>query len=321
MPNTVSVVVITRDRPRDLEVCLPAVLASEFRDFDLVVVDQSCTPASADLVNRLALSDPRVSLVSDSGKGAARARNLGIRATAGEIVAFTDDDCQPESTWLGTLVGALAEDPSAGIAYGTVSPGPHNPRDGFIVGFTPDRRLRLTGKTSKLRDGGISANVAFRRSALVSTGGFDEVLGPGSYFPCAEDFDLAYRVLGQGYALLHVPEARLLHHGLRDWRSGSGLVYRTYIAIGAAYMKYVRVGDMVGVALLARELWLATANIGFNLVRRRGPIGLRRFAGLLVGMVRSYELRVNRDAVVYASPSTHLEPARPAPEAAPTYVR
>jgi GT2 family glycosyltransferase len=315
------VVVITRDRPRDLEVCLPAVLASEFRDFDLVVVDQSSTSASAQLVNGLALSDPRVKLVSDNGKGAARARNLGIRATAGEIVVFTDDDCQPEPTWLGTLVAALAEDPGAGIAYGTVSPGPHDPRDGFIVGFKPDRRLRLTGKVSKLRDSGISANVAFRRSALVSTGGFDEVLGPGSYFPCAEDFDLAYRVLAQGYALLHVPEARLLHHGLRDWRSGSGLVYRTYIAIGAAYMKYVRVGDMVGVALLARELWLAAANIGLNLVRRRGPLGLRRFAGLLVGMVRSYELRVNRDGVVYAPPIRQLEPARPAPEAAPTYVR
>jgi GT2 family glycosyltransferase len=320
MPS-VSVVVITRDRPRDLEVCLPAVLASEFRDFDLVVVDQSSTSDSADLVTRLADRDPRIRLVSDAGKGAARARNIGLRATAGEIVVFTDDDCEPEPGWLGTLVEALTEDPGAGIAYGTVTPGPHDPRAGFIVGFKPKRRLRLTGKAAKLRDGGISANVGFRRSALVSTGGFDEVLGPGSYFPCAEDFDLAYRVLASGYALLHEPEARLLHHGLRDWRSGSGLVYRTYIAIGAAYMKYVRVGDVVGVALLGRELWLAASNIAVNLVRRRGPIGLRRFAGLLVGMVRSFELRVNRHPVVYVPPTTQAEPVRPATETAPTYVR
>jgi GT2 family glycosyltransferase len=302
------VVVITRDRPGDLEVCLPTLLAGEFHEFDVVVVDQSATAVSAEFVTRLAANDPRLRLISDTGKGAARARNIGVEATSGDIVVFTDDDCQPDRGWLGALVDALVRDPEAGIAYGTVTPGPHDLRDGFIVGFKPERGLRLTGKLSKLRDGGISANVALSRSALVSTGGFDEALGPGGYFPCAEDFDLAFRVLAKGYALLHVPNARVVHHGLRDWRSGSGLIYRTYIAIGAAYMKYVRMGDLVGVALLIHELWLALTNIVVNLVHRRGPIGMRRFTGLLVGMVRSFELKINRETLMYSA-SSKLEQA------------
>ena len=296
---SVSVVVITRDRPRDLDVCLRAVLSSTFRDFELVVVDQSAQSASAQLVGQLATQDSRVRHMPDAGTGAARARNVGSAATRGDIVVFTDDDCEPEPAWLGSLVGSLRDDPGAGIAYGSVIPRAHDRQDGFIVGFVPKQRMRLKGRLSKLRDAGISANVALRRGALEATGGFDELLGPGSYFPCAEDFDMTYRVLSQGYALLHVPEARVVHHGLRDWRSGSGLVNRTYVAVGAAYMKHLRLRDVMGLVLLTHELRLAVFNIVHNALRGRGPFGFGRLRGLLMGTWRSFELDVDQRGAMY----------------------
>jgi GT2 family glycosyltransferase len=302
-PGAISVVVITRDRPRDLERCLNAVLASSYRDFELVVVDQSAGSTSQTIVEGLAMHDARVRLVRDSGKGAARARNAGTAATMGNIVVFTDDDCEPRPDWLGLMVEALEGDATVGIAFGSVIPAPHDSRDGFIVGFSPSRAARLTGRLSKLHDAGISASVALRRSALDATGGFDEVLGPGSYFPCAEDYDLTYRVLSRGYALLHVPQARVIHHGLRDWESGGGLIHRTYVAIGAAYMKHVRLHDTVGAMLLFQEIWRAVANICVNVARRRGPFGFGRLQGLLLGAVRSFELRVERDRAIYVMPN------------------
>lgn len=300
--ESVSVVVITRDRPRDLEVCLKAVLASTFQAFDLVVVDQSARSDSAELVARIAVHTPRLRHIRDTGVGAARARNIGVAATTGQIVVFTDDDCEPYPDWLGLIVQSLRDDPGVGIVFGAVIPAPHDPGDGFIVGFSPVRRARLTGRLAKLRDAGISANVALRRRALQATGGFDEMLGPGGYFACAEDFDLTYRALTRGFALVHLPEARVVHHGLRDWQSGSGLIHRTYIAIGAAYMKHVRLWDPVGVALLLQEVWLAVANILQNVARRRGPFGFGRLGGLFVGIWRSFELRVERRHAVYSRP-------------------
>jgi GT2 family glycosyltransferase len=309
--ETVAVVVITRDRPADLERCLDAVLASNFEDFELAVVDQSVrSNASAELVEGRAAHDPRVRLIRDSGKGAARARNVGARATTGDLIVFTDDDTQADPTWLGLMVRALREDPRAGMAYGSVIPAPHDPREGFIVGFTPARRARLSGKLAKLRDAGISANVALRRAALESAGGFDELLGPGSYFPCAEDFDLTFRILARGYAVLHRPDARVLHYGLRDWQSGSGLIHGTYVAIGAAYMKHVRLRDPVGILLLLQELYRAFANIAINLARRSGPFGFGRLSGLLVGVFRSFELDVERRRAVYAARGTYEPHAR-----------
>jgi GT2 family glycosyltransferase len=297
------VVVITRDRPPDLENCLNAVLASTFRDFELVVVDQSTRPGSAEVTQRAAAHDTRVRLVLDPGTGASRARNIGIDQTTGDVIAFTDDDCVPAPDWLGTLVQRLREDPGAGMALGSVIPAPHDQHRGFIVGFSPHHPRRLYGRLAKLCDAGISANVIVRRSALQATGGFDEMLGPGGYFPCAEDFDLTYRVLAKGYAVLHVPEARVTHFGWRALTTSGGLMRRTYVATGAAYMKHVRLRDGVGVLLLGQELGRASLNIGHNLVRRRGPFGFGRLGGLLVGMWRSFELPVEREHLLYSSRS------------------
>ena len=312
--SSISVVVITRDRPHDFERCLNAVLASTLIDFDLVVVDQSTQPGAAEHVRWCTASDVRASYVRDTGKGAARARNLGTRHTRGEIIAFTDDDCEPAPDWLDTLFRALRDDTGAGIAFGTVTPAPHDPREGFIIGFEPRHRLRLKGRLAKLRDEGISANVAMRRTALEATGGFDEMLGPGSYFPCAEDYDLTYRVLSKGYAVVHVPEARVVHYGLRDWASGSLLVRRTYIAIGAAYTKHLRSGDLVSLGLLVQEVGRAVNNIVRHLVNHRGPYGVGRLAGLLVGIWRSFELQVDRKQAVY-------KPLCPMPHGATELIR
>jgi GT2 family glycosyltransferase len=140
---------------------------------------------------------------------------------------------------------------------------------------------------AKLRDMGISANVGLRRDALLAVGGFDEMLAPGSYFSCAEDYDLTYRVLAKGYMLLHLPSARVLHHGLRDWRSGSALMFHTYVATGAAYMKHLRVRDIVGLVLLLQEFERATLNVASKVWRGRRPFGVGRMFALCVGMWRS----------------------------------
>ena len=303
----VSVVVVTRDRPRQLEVCLAAILMNTLGEFELIVVDQSTTLQTAKIVERLERQDPRVRLVGDyGGKGAARARNIGAAEATGEIVVFTDDDCEPAPDWLVQLVVAMRNEPAVGIAYGAVVPALHDPEAGFIVGFNPHGRRRLAGRLAKLRDNGISANVALRRSALVETGGFDEMLGPGSYFPCAEDYDLAYRVLARKFALLHVPEARVVHHGLRDWSSGSDLIHATYVAIGAAYMKHIRLRDPVGLLLLGQELLRALGNIAIHLLRRRGPFGFGRLHGLLLGALKSFELNVEQPRTIYSLRMSNL---------------
>ena len=91
-------------------------------------------------------------------------------------------------------------------------PAPHDTHAGFIVGYEPKQRERLHGRVAKLHDAGIGANMAFRRRAIDAVGGWDELLGAGSRFDGAGDRDLVYRVLDAGFALLHLPDARVVHH-------------------------------------------------------------------------------------------------------------
>lgn len=295
----VSVIVCTRNRPAQLEDCLRAILASSYRDFELVVVDQSEGSESRSVVERLIAQDNRIRLVHDNRSGASRARNLGATMSAGDLLVFTDDDCEPAVDWLKQMLDALQADDRAGIAFGAVIPAPCDPAQGFIVGYSPRKRQRLTGRLGKLKDGGIGANMAMRRHTLEDVGGFDEFLGPGSFFPACEDGDLAYRVLLAGYALLHIPEARVLHHGLRDWQSGSVLTRRTFHAVAAAYTKHVRRRDTVAVCLLIQQMWMSSFAILMNLLHLRRPLGIGRLAALFIGTWHSFRLDIEPYIALY----------------------
>jgi glycosyltransferase involved in cell wall biosynthesis len=295
------VVICTRDRPEDLGRAIASVLASGFGEFELLVVDQSEGGETAAVVERFR-DDGRVRRLADTARGLSRARNAGIAATTGDIVVFTDDDCEVEPEWLERIVAAMAADPTAGIAFGAVVPAPCDPAAGFIVGYEPRRRRRLRGRWSKRLDGGIGANMAVRRASLADAGGFDEMLGAGGYFPSCEDGDMTYRMLRAGWSLLHVPEARVVHHGLRDWASGSALTRRTYMAVAAAYTKHARRGDVVATFLVLQSMGMAAANFGDALLHRRRPTGWGRVIAHFTGVRRSFELKVDPERLVYVPP-------------------
>jgi GT2 family glycosyltransferase len=274
------------------------VLDGQHREFHLLVVDQSADPAPVRAAVE-ALADPRVRLVRDDGAGLSRARNAGVRESSDDLVVFTDDDCEPAPDWLARIIGAFDAESRAGAVFGTVEPAPCDPAAGFIVGYRPPRRRVLRGRLAKRLDGGIGANMAFRRAALDQAGPFDELLGAGGYFPSCEDGDMAYRVLCAGWALAHEPAAVVVHHGLRDWKSGSELTRRTYTAVAAAYMKHARAGDPVGALLVAHSMWLATLNMGDALLHRRRPTGAGRLFAHFTGVRRSFELDVDRRRRLY----------------------
>ncbi|BCJ49492.1 transferase [Actinoplanes sp. NBRC 14428] len=133
--------------------------------------------------------------------GPAAARNAGWRAARHEWVAFLDDDVLPDAGWLRGLHEDLAgAGPDVGGVQGDLRvplPADRAPTDWERV-------------TAALADGAwITADMAYRRSALLATGGFDERL-PRAF---REDAELAYRVREAGFAL--VKGARTVTHPVR----------------------------------------------------------------------------------------------------------
>jgi GT2 family glycosyltransferase len=223
--SSVSVVVCTRDRPQDLRRCLAALAACEPRPAEVIVVDNApATDATSAVVREFAgvryLREPR--------PGLSHARNAGARAASGEVVAYTDDDVEVRSDWVGSLALPFA-DPSVACVTGIVIPANLGSAAACIFEFDvggfgrelKPRRFdagflrRRWWQSPDVWQIGAGANMAIRRSALAAVGLFDTRLGAGAS-GCSEDSELWFRLLRAGLQCHYDPGVVVFHHHRSD---------------------------------------------------------------------------------------------------------
>lgn len=214
---SVSVIVPTRGRPYLLPLTLAA-LARQTHPFEQIVVDNTAGDAATENVIRRRFAN--AVYVREPRAGVAHARNAGAAVAAGEVLAFTDDDCMPSPRWVERLARAFADDADAGCVTGPILPleleTPAQElmerRGGFNRGFSPRRHTSAEPPERLVQAWryGAGASMAFRRDAFQAVGGFDPALNR------SEDLDIFYRVLRSGRALTFQPGAAVRHRHLRE---------------------------------------------------------------------------------------------------------
>lgn len=214
-------------RPDTIGDCLRSIRGQTISDWEVIVVGQGPDEATlAAAVTAGAAGDHRVRYLHLERKGLSAARNVAIAASRGDVIAFTDDDCEADPAWLEQLRARFVDgiDVVCGAVYA-----PASQRRGPSV--CPEARPEeLTLGAADFESvvpsgfGMLGANLAFRRSAVVATGRFDEALGAGAVFGGGEEHDYVTRVLGRGGRLRSTPAAIVHHthgrrHGIRAvWR-------------------------------------------------------------------------------------------------------
>jgi glycosyltransferase involved in cell wall biosynthesis len=239
----VSVIVCTRNRCAALAQLLESLtrLATP-RDlsWELVIVDNGSTDGTAVLLDSFAERIP-MSRVFEPCKGLSRARNAGLHAARGEILAFTDDDCIPSPDWLSEIVVQFARDPALAGLGGRVEL--HDPRDFPITIRTSRTRETLTS-AYQLPALMVGCNMAFARRAVDAIGEFDVTLGAGTPAGSAEDTDYLYRALLLGLRIEYVPEVLVAHNHGRRAIEEIGRLKRSYArGRGALLTKYLLRAD------------------------------------------------------------------------------
>jgi glycosyltransferase involved in cell wall biosynthesis len=185
LPRTpkVSVVVATYNGSRTLGFCLKSLGQLNYPDYEVIVVDDG----SRDRVPEIVREFPRVRYIRQENKGLSVARNTGIQASTGEIVAFTDDDCRADEDWLYYIVGDLLDSDFAGI-------GGHNflpPEDSCVaaaVMASPGGPAHVM-LTDRLAEHIPGCNMVFYKWALLQVGMFDPI-----YRKAGDDVDLCWRL-------------------------------------------------------------------------------------------------------------------------------
>jgi glycosyltransferase involved in cell wall biosynthesis len=199
----ITVVIPAYNATATLPACLSALQRQSQPADEIIVVDDGSRDDTAGVVLRL-----DAVLARQAHQGPAAARNLGIQAARGEIVLFTDADCEPAPDWVEQMVKPLADSAVSGVK------GVYRTRQretvARLVQCEFSERYDLLDRSPSI-DFVDTHAAAFRTSALRQVGGFDPGLTGN------EDVDLSYRLAQAGYLLVFNRQAVVYHLHPATW--------------------------------------------------------------------------------------------------------
>jgi GT2 family glycosyltransferase len=195
----VSVVVPAYNSEGTVGACLRALLAQDVSEpYEIIVVDDGSTDRTAEVAEGFGR---RVRVLRQANRGAGAARNAGTAAALGEIVLFTDADCEPVPGWARALVKAIRA--GADGAKGTYRTRQHSLTARFVQAEYESKYRRMAGM--RRIDFVDTYSAAYWRELLLRSGGFDESLRND------EDQELSFRLAEAGADLRFVPGAVVFH--------------------------------------------------------------------------------------------------------------
>lgn len=196
----ISVIVCTRNGGERIGACLRAIGRMTDPDFETIVVDDGSTDGTADLV---ASAFPWARLLRLPPGGLSRARNAGAAAAAGTILAFTDDDCEPDREWITRLRRAFLRFDAAG---GPNLPPPPSTFAEAVVASAPGApsHVMLDDEEAEHLPG---CNLAVTKAAFDAIGGFDP-----QFHTAGDDVDFCWRLRDAGFHAGFAPGAFVWHH-------------------------------------------------------------------------------------------------------------
>jgi glycosyltransferase involved in cell wall biosynthesis len=237
MPTSslVTVVICTYNRCESLRETLQSLAGQRLANdstLEVIVVDNNSRDQTSAVVEEAAKTTPwNGRYLFEARQGLSMARNTGIRAARGQVVAFIDDDVVVEPQWAQALWNCVAETGCDAVA-GCVKPRWVCPRPAWLSDELcgpiirqelGDRRIRWTARDRYI----LGANMAFRKDVFQAIGFFKEELGRrGNALIGGEDLDLHARLMAAGKVIFYEPSA-VAHHTVTPERL-SPAFYRSW---------------------------------------------------------------------------------------------
>lgn len=203
MSPSVSVIIPHYNDPAGLDACLAALARQTVEPREIIVADNASPQGEAEVARVIA---GRARLVIVNERGAGPARNGGVAASTGDILAFTDSDCLPDSCWLEEAVSALADVDLVGGAMKVLvaDEARLTPEEAFERVFAFDNRSYVEQKGFT-----VTANLFCRRAVFDKVGGF--------HVGVPEDLEWCHRARDAGYRISYAPRAVVGHLARSTW--------------------------------------------------------------------------------------------------------
>ncbi len=205
-PLRFSVIVCTRNGNSRIANCLNAIRGMTGGGFETLVVDDGSTDGTGDFVEK---NFPWVLLIRLEPGGLSAARNAGAAAAHGEVLAFTDDDCEPDQEWIARLRPMFLQGRYAAAGGPNLPPKPRSWEEAVVCAAPgAPSHVMLDDEEAEHLPG---CNLVVTKAAFDTIGGFDP-----QFHTAGDDVDFCWRLRDAGFRLGFVPGAFVWH-----WRRPS----------------------------------------------------------------------------------------------------
>ena len=197
----VSIVVCSYNGARTLSDCMRSLHKIHYPNYEVVFVDDGSKDETQEIMKEF----PWARNIVQENKGLSVARNVGIEASEGEIIAFTDSDCMVDQDWLYFLVHSLQQGNFAATGGPNISP----PATDWIqaaVASSPGSPSHIL-VADNIAEHVPGCNMAYYKWALLEIGGFDP-----EYRKAGDDVDVCWRIMQRGYLIGFAPTAVVWHY-------------------------------------------------------------------------------------------------------------
>ncbi len=210
----ISVVVCSYNGSATIRDTMEGLQQVDYPNYEVIVVNDGSKDNLATIVQEYP-----VKLITTPNRGLSSARNTGMLAAKGEIVAYIDDDAYPDPHWLKYLAYAYTHSDHAGIGGPNIAPDDDGPI-ATCVANAPGGPVHVL-LSDEIAEHIPGCNMSFRRSALLEVDGCDPI-----YRAAGDDVDLCWRIQQQGYTIGFHPSAVVWHHRRNSikayWRQQKG---------------------------------------------------------------------------------------------------
>ena len=250
-----------------IEKCLKSVFDLNYPNYEVIVVNDGSTDNTGIILSGY---KDKIKILETIGVGPSKARNIALKESKGEYVAFTDGDCMVEKEWLNKLLNGFGLDKVAGVGGTQLSPEDETEFGKMITNFMKSvgfiDYMKLKTDTGYFTEHNPSCNVMYKKEIFDKILGFKEGLWPG------EDVELDYRIKKMGYKLFFIPEAIVYHYRadnlakfikmMFNYGKAQGILVRMY-----GFFRKIQFIPVIFFPLISFFIWLTiiSLKLGFGI--------------------------------------------------------